>query len=105
MRQIKFRAWDGEEMLKDWLVLKDTGGGVFPVTLTRKAGVVMQFTGLKDKNGKDVYEADIIKRFEEDDKPELVIWGDFNCRAWNDKDIEVIGNIYENPELLVQLDK
>jgi hypothetical protein len=41
---------------------------------------------------------------EEDEEPEQVIWGDFNCREWNERDLEVIGNIYENSNLLEQKD-
>lgn len=93
---------------------------------------VMQFTGLYDKNGKEIYEGDILRGFTypylSDDHYNYlaeVVWFD-NCAAfgivthkakdskvsgisdgntdymvfWNPDDWEVIGNIYENPELL-----
>jgi uncharacterized phage protein (TIGR01671 family) len=109
MREIKFRAWLGGVMHPVWKRVDD---GVYETHPDIK---IMQYTGLKDKNGKEIYEGDIIKETTKDDKGEEIvsevkfydgIFGDDTMDGWTLKELVdefgayVIGNIYENPELL-----
>ena len=124
MRTIKFRAWDGKEMFIDIIPLPN--GNVAQMedeeeiwAWAEKPKAIMQFTGLHDKNGKEIYGGDILsytnkKGWKHD---WLVFWSDklqwgMKCFKGHDNSHtpqslynkaeahEVIGNIYENPELL-----
>ena len=78
-----------------------------------KALVVMQYTGLKDKNGKEIYEGDLVTNQSRNNKqPHPVIFKQGKFIAFYQnlaydfapeidiEQIEIIGNIYENPELV-----
>ena len=100
MRQIKFRAWDTQfkRMLNNVAVCD----GIVPHIGHHCE--VMQFTGLKDKNDKEIYEGDIVKAKYHWDEPHVIAlptdYYDFTEYTLDGEDMEVIGNFYENPELL-----
>lgn len=125
-REIKFRAWDGLRMTTSGIQFNSSTGCLeVPTQYSIKTDtipddkkwVLMQYTGLKDKNGKEIYEGDIIKSTFPDTKVHSDIAsctheigsvefteGQFHIDSiplYVHADIgEVIGNIYENPELL-----
>jgi uncharacterized phage protein (TIGR01671 family) len=121
MREIKFRAWHeynkkmvygpvGDEVNPSWVLAMCSANNLEP----------MQYTGIKDKNGKEIYENDKIKITHEDgdyevytveykaheDYPAFDTVPHIDCdsnglsHAMAVCEIEVIGNIYQNPEML-----
>lgn len=128
MREIKFRAWDKKTKRytadTPYWVLQDSGV-MFPFFEAQGQVVLMQSTGLKDRLGVDIYEGDILAyyktqmtsgtEFEDERQRKAVVWKEVNGlgvgfnigppRKRRDggkpqNNWEVIGNIFENPELL-----
>ncbi|MBE6691118.1 MAG: hypothetical protein E7590_07560 [Ruminococcaceae bacterium] len=128
MREILFRgkhAWN-EEWVEGWFVGKTCDSLFGPARGSAQIidqdllwhevmpETVGQYTGLKDKNGKRIFEGDVVKMFYKDDFREIgpVMWSDIGARykfappvgaAYNIDCtcvMEIVGNIHDNPELL-----
>lgn len=156
MREIKFRAWDGEQMIYTdrgefhisiwggsshipWGIYSNADGSRLmtgdPNAILNKPATLMQYCGLKDKNGKEIYEGDIlefadkwewykgsygIKMHFADPERKSELQKQYDAEPMERRKIDipecyewilsseiqtywhVIGNIYENPELLKQ---
>jgi uncharacterized phage protein (TIGR01671 family) len=124
-RELKFRAWDEKKNEFTDPIYMD---GIFYMDeeFRNTCNSVEQFTGLKDKNGKDIYDEDIVSKGV---SKWIVCWHNQQGMWWLDpiidaslkndeyileilnneqlgngyysrEDLEIIGNIHENPELL-----
>jgi uncharacterized phage protein (TIGR01671 family) len=121
-REIKFRAWDGNEILMPGtlsfqLAMNHPKGDVIAIPFNiqnyhsvDKEYAIMQFTGFKDNRGKEIYEGDIMKTFNGNYEVE------FDSGQWQFKNFdhygmygefpdfqecELIGNVFQNSFLLI----
>ena len=132
MREHKYRAWDKNlEFMIDPAFLSLDGNGLIAVfyencddeeslwvtdPIILENIELLEYTGLKDKSGTEIYEGDIVK-YPHDPHSCIVQWQELGAVGWSLKptggdtawtqygmnshdELEVIGNIYENPELL-----
>ena len=121
--RFRFRAWNKKEKIMHYdaeqtydfmigmpVICEESFGEL----LEDKDYIVMQCTGLKDKNGKLIYEGDILfwddendrgyVQWQDEDADYLIIFSNYSAVSFNlevkPSQLEIIGNIYENKELL-----
>lgn len=122
-RELKFRVWEErEKAYNTWDYVLDTLGNLFRnvygalIGCDKKDYIVEQYTGLKDRHSTEIYEGDVVLDYYDGEDAFIVKWdedtarfiltGTDNIAAVSfdnfdpDIDLEVIGNIHENPELL-----
>ena len=127
-REIKFRAWDKNkkemfDVSPVWFEENNWYYMDFAKCMEELDCIIMQYTGLKDKNGKEIYDGDVVRTQIRNDKryknqfsemlskvcfengifiikdlsDKLIQWNELYKEIYR---LEIIGNIYQNPELL-----
>lgn len=126
MKEIKFRAWDERtnemievDILRNKPCRQGYTGTFWSSSAVGKLSDSMQYTGRKDSKGKEIYEGDVCeliptarwkrKKYKNMYGIRQVVWSEeyaqyyysnFIPMSWGWKSVEVIGNIFENPELI-----
>lgn len=127
MKTVKFRIWNGMQMVYEitagkfgtFYVNPERGDGLNPrdtacltenTTKYPEGTPLMQYTGMNDNNGKEIFEGDIVENLDLDKRIIVYCNNSFEMRLTNGNRessntvwynaVEVIGNIYDNPELL-----
>lgn len=114
MRELKFRSWVKAEkkMLYVPQDAKNTNKIIMSAWRDQETenSIFTQSVGIIDKNGKEIYEGDIVRDTRSDDTLDVIEWGGYGfiMSEYDEADDifycpsewEVIGNIYENPELV-----
>ena len=104
MRKIKFRVWiKRAQQMATWEEIQQRKN--IHRLLDNGEYQLMQYTGLSDKNGVDIYERDVVTLDNRETFKEIKWWVggyyfDDGSPVSDYTNIEVIGNIYENPELI-----
>lgn len=146
-RPLKFRFWDGQKTMLDWGCIMQTAFNQINVATQHQAteifdpllynlffrhrlgdkGVMMQFIGILDKHGREIYEGDLVQAWSAGQQATLEVkWSqpigrfflyrEFGGLIWNivgseparedgqlqDNGLEIVGNIYEHPEIWAQ---
>ena len=123
MKGLKFRVWEEREKEYDtWSYILDDSGNLFRnaygalIECDKKDYIIEQYTGLKDKNGKKIYEGDIVRYAIRPSRTTVVEWWSgeeeyYPCCTtsgfslpYSEDGYEVIGNVHEDHELLERED-